>query len=61
VAGFPGLEVAVEDATGEIALDFFIVALQDGRVMVVLASCPADLEKAWRPWFEAVLSTIEIR
>ncbi len=61
VAGRPGVEVAVEDATGEIALDFFVVALGDGRVMVILASCPAALEKDWRPWFEAVLATIEIR
>lgn len=61
VAGRPGREVAVEDATGEIALDFFFVELGDGRVMVILASCPADLEKEWRPWFEAAIDTIEIR
>jgi hypothetical protein len=29
--------------------------------MVILASCPAEVEKAWRPWFEAALATLEIR
>lgn len=61
VAERPGVEVAVEDATGEIALDFFLIELGDGRVMVILASCPVSVEKDWRPWFEAVLATIEIR
>jgi hypothetical protein len=61
IAGRSGIEVAVEDPTGELAFDFFFVELGDGRVMVILASCPAEVEKAWRPWFEAALATLEIR
>lgn len=61
IAGRPALEVAVEDPTGQIALDFFFVELGDGRVMVILAACPVEVEKPWRPWFEAALASLEIR
>lgn len=60
VAGRRTLEIAVEDPSGRLALDFYFVELGDGRVMVILSSCPADLEKAWQPWFQAALASLEI-
>jgi hypothetical protein len=60
VAGRRALEVAVEDPSGRMALDFFFVELGDGRVMVILASCPAELERPWRSWFLASLASLEI-
>lgn len=60
VAGRRALEVAVEDPDGQVALGFRFVELGDGRVMVLLAACPVDLEKSWRPWFQAVLASLEI-
>jgi len=60
VAGLRALEVAVEDPSGELALVFDFVELGDGRVMVLLAVCPAEVEKLWRPWFEEVLESLEI-
>ncbi len=60
VAGRRALEVAVEDASGQVALGFHFVELGDGRVMVLLAVCPAEVEKSWRPWFQAVVSSLEI-
>jgi hypothetical protein len=61
IAGRTGLAVSVEDPTGEIALDFFFIELGDGRLMVILASCPSEVASQWRPWFEASLDTLEIR
>jgi hypothetical protein len=61
VAGRPAVEVAVEDPSGRVALDFFFVELGDGRVMVILAACPVDVEKSWRPWFAASLASLEVR
>jgi hypothetical protein len=52
--------VAVEDSSGEVALGFHFLELGDGRVMVLLATCPAEVEKHWRPWFQAVLTSLEI-
>ena len=52
--------MAVEDSSGQVALGFHFVELGDGRVMVLLAICPAETEKPWRPWFQAVLTTLEI-
>jgi hypothetical protein len=60
VAGRRARAVAVEDASGQWALGFHFVELGDGRVMVLLAVCPVDVEKSWRPWFEAVLASLEI-
>ena len=60
VAGRRALEIAVEDPSGRVAMDFFFVELGDGRVMVILATCPAHLEKPWRPWFQASLASLEI-
>jgi len=60
VAGHRALEVAVEDPSGELALDFHFVELGDGRVMVLLAIVPVEFEKRWRPWFQAVLASLEI-
>jgi hypothetical protein len=52
--------VAVEDPSGERALGFHFVELGDGRVMVLLAVCPAEVEKLWRPWFQEVRNSLEI-
>ncbi len=60
VASRPALEVAVEDPSGRDALDFFFVELGDGRVMMILTESPVAVEKAWRPWFRAVLESLEI-
>ncbi len=60
VAGRRALEVAVEDPSGELALGFHFVELGDGRVMVLLAVCPAKVEKLWRPWFQEVRNSLEI-
>jgi hypothetical protein len=58
--GRRGLEVSVEDPTGRLALDFLFVELGDGRVMVVLFSCPVEEAESWRPWFQAALRSLEI-
>ena len=60
VAGHRALEVAAEDPSGQLALGFHFVELGDGRVMVLLAISPVEVEKRWRPWFQAVLASLEI-
>jgi len=60
VNGRRSLEVAVEDPSGHVAMDFVFVELGDERVMVILAECPVEVSEAWRPWFQAVLASLEI-
>jgi hypothetical protein len=60
VDGRRGLNIAVEDPSGRIALDFSFVELGDGRVMVILAVCPVAEAEHWRPWFDAALGSLEI-
>jgi hypothetical protein len=33
----------------------------DGRVLVSIAECPAEHHDAYRPWFEAILASLEIQ
>ena len=41
-------------------MDFIFVELGDGRVMVILTECPVEVSEAWQPWFQAVLTSLEI-
>jgi hypothetical protein len=60
VQGRRSLEVAVEDPTGSVAMNFIFVELGDDRVMVILSECPVEVSEAWQPWFQAVLASLEI-
>lgn len=58
VAGLRALLVDVEDA--EIAEEFTLVEIGDGRTLLVHARAPLASKEAWRRWFRRSLETLEI-
>ncbi len=60
VNGRRALQVSVEDAEGRAEERFLFIELGDGRVMLILTSCPIPAAEAWRPWFRAALASLEI-
>ncbi|MCZ6785072.1 MAG: matrixin family metalloprotease [Proteobacteria bacterium] len=60
VNGRRALQVAVEDPSGQLAEEFTIVELGDGRVMMIHTQSPVETQDQWRPWFQASLATLEI-
>lgn len=61
VAGRPALRWVVADPARGAIEELTFVEVGDGRVLIVIADCAAGGHAAWRPWFEAVLATLEIR
>jgi predicted Zn-dependent protease len=60
VAGRPALLIEVEEGRGRMNQEFIFVELGDGRVMVILAEAPIAHAERWRPWFRAILGSLEI-
>ncbi|MBW2419740.1 MAG: matrixin family metalloprotease [Deltaproteobacteria bacterium] len=60
VAGRPALLIEVEEGRGRMNQEFIFVELGDGRVMVILAEAPLAHAEDWRPWFRAILGSLEI-
>jgi predicted Zn-dependent protease len=54
------LRAVVEDSEGGNVEHLAFVESGDGRVLVVVADCPADLADAYRPWFEAALGSLRV-
>ena len=61
VAGRPAIRWVVAERTGPMVEELTFVEVGDGRVVIVIADCPAVTFAAFRPWFEATLATLEIR
>jgi hypothetical protein len=59
VHGHRALRVVLDEEDGR-AAEFTIIELGDGRVMMLLAHCPANYRAEWEPWFRAVLGTLQI-
>jgi hypothetical protein len=57
----PGLRWVVMERAGPMVEELTFLELGDGRVVIVIADCPAGAYAAWRPWFDAALATLEIR
>jgi hypothetical protein len=55
------VQLIVEGRIGETVEEVTVIEAPGGRVLVVIADCPADLYPAYAPWFEAVLRSIELR
>jgi len=60
VSGRPALQAVVEDPEVERVEYLSFVETGDGRVVVVVADCPAALAREYRPWFEAALGSLRI-
>jgi hypothetical protein len=54
------LELTLEDEGGEHAIEWRVVELGDGRVMMIATESPVGYEAAWRPWFQTFLTSLEI-
>lgn len=60
VNGRRALKALLMSRNAEVSEEVTLIESGDGRVIVVMADCPtADLE-AYRPWFEASVSTLEL-
>jgi hypothetical protein len=61
VDGRDALHATLADAGRGRVEDLVFVESGDGRLLVVIADCPAEHADAWRPWFRAALATLRIR
>lgn len=61
IDGRHALRLVVEGRIGSLVEELTFIETGDGRVVVVIADCPAETYAAYRPWFEAALGTLEIR
>jgi predicted Zn-dependent protease len=43
------------------AEEFVFIESGDGRVLISIAECPVESQAAYRPWFDAVLASLEIQ
>jgi hypothetical protein len=60
VGGRRTLQLRFEDAAGERAIEWLVVELGDGRVILIATESPVGYEAAWRPWFQTFLASLEI-
>jgi predicted Zn-dependent protease len=44
-----------------LAEDFVFIESGDGRVLLSIAECPVERRAAYRPWFDAILASLEIQ
>ena len=44
-----------------LAEEFSFIESGDGRVLISIAECPVESQAAYRPWFEAILASLEIQ
>jgi len=44
-----------------LAEEFSFIESGDGRVLISIAECPIESRAAYRPWFEAILASLEIQ
>jgi hypothetical protein len=61
VDGRSAWQMVVVGRAGPMVEELTFVEVGDGRVVVVIADCPTPAYEAYRPWFAAVLETLEIR
>jgi len=57
----PAVQLIVEGRLGPSVEQVTVIEAPGGRVLVVIADCPADLYSAYAPWFDAVLRSLELR
>jgi predicted Zn-dependent protease len=61
VAGRPARRLLVAGRAGPMMEELTFIQVGDGRVVVVIADCALRSYAAYRPWFAAVLDSLEIR
>jgi hypothetical protein len=61
VAGHPARKFTLSRSDYGLAEDFVFIESGDGRVLISIAECPAERRSAYRPWFDAILASLEIQ
>jgi hypothetical protein len=61
VAGHRARIYALEPSDYDLAEEFAFIESGDGRVLVSIAECPLESRSAYRPWFDAILASLEIQ
>ncbi len=60
VNGYPARQMSIANTRLDVVEQITFIEAGDGRVFVVIADCPVESTEAYRPWFEAVLASLEI-
>ncbi len=60
VNGRRSLQLRIEDIEGDFVEEITLIEIGDGRLMLFIADCPLDAIDAYRPWFRASLTSLEI-
>jgi hypothetical protein len=60
VNGYPARQMSIANTRLDVVEQITFIEAGDGRVFVVIADCPVESADAYRPWFEAVLASLEI-
>jgi hypothetical protein len=61
VAGHRARIVALAPSDYALAEELAFIESGDGRVLVSIAECPLESRSAYRPWFDAILASLEIQ
>jgi len=61
IAGRRARRFTLERPNYGFAEEFIFIESGDGRVLISIAECPIDGQAAYRPWFDAILGSLEIQ
>jgi hypothetical protein len=61
IAGHRALRLALRRPRGALAEDLTLIEVGDGRLFILSADCASDAYASYRPWFDAVIASLEIR
>jgi hypothetical protein len=61
VAGHPARKFTLSRSDYGLAEEFVFIESGDGRVLISIAEWPVERRAAYRPWFDAILASLEIQ
>jgi len=61
IAGHRARKFELERSDYGMAEEFVFIESGDGRVLISIAECPVESRAAYRPWFDAILASLEIQ
>jgi hypothetical protein len=61
VAGHPARRFALSRSDYGLVEEFVFIESGDGRVLISIAEWPIERQSAYRPWFDAMLASLEIQ
>jgi predicted Zn-dependent protease len=61
VAGHPARRFTLSRSDYGLAEEFVFIESGDGRVLISIAEWPVERQSAYRPWFDAILASLEIQ